>query len=230
MQRVPVTMPAIVAAMLLGLAAWDPAVARATPPEVAPEAEGVDTTRLDVERLPPEAIPITRSLYAHGFFAEVHVGGVGWIGGVGRLAGPGLGMQLAFGYEIVEWLWALVGAEGSIHETNAPPPPAPSTFEVLGGFAELRIQINVGSQFALWLGGQFGLGLATGDILSTYGLNDAGSLAPNFGGRLGIDWHFWHRHYSLGVSGGSRLYPGLKGFDGELAVGISADVYLRYVF
>src|SRR5690606_29549758 len=33
-------------------------------------SEEPDATRLDVERLPPEAIQITRELYAHGFFLE----------------------------------------------------------------------------------------------------------------------------------------------------------------
>ena len=208
------------------------AAAQAPPPTrtATPSQEGIDTTRLDVERLPAEAIPFTRSLYAHGLFVEAHVGGLGWYGGVGRLASPGVSTQLALGYEIFDWLWALIGAEGSIHQTTAPPPPAPSTFEVLGGFAELRVQINFDARFAMWAGGQFGLGLATGDILSTYGVTGAGSIAPNFGGRIGIDWHFLHRHYSIGISGGVRLFPGLNGFNGELAIGISGDAYLRYVF
>ena len=38
------------------------------------ETEGADTTRLDVERLPAEAITITRELYAHGFFVEGSLG------------------------------------------------------------------------------------------------------------------------------------------------------------
>ena len=227
MRRALVT--AVVAA---GLTLPTLALAQAPTPAstVRPASEGIDTTRLDVERLPPEAIPVTRNLYAHGFFVEGNIGGLGWYGGVGRLAGPGVSMQLAFGYEIFDWLWALVGAEGSIHQTTAPPPPAPSTFEVLGGFVELRAQINFDARFAIWLGGQFGLGLATGDILASYGLTAAGSIAPNFGGRIGIDWHFLHRHYSVGISGGARLFPGLNDFNGELAIGISGDVYMRYVF
>ncbi|HEX6240722.1 MAG TPA: hypothetical protein VFZ61_07510, partial [Polyangiales bacterium] len=40
--------------------------------------ESPDPTRLDVARLPPEAIQITRDLYAHGFFVEAQLGAQGF--------------------------------------------------------------------------------------------------------------------------------------------------------
>ena len=58
--------------LVLALSAPSVALAQEPEPEVdddaAPTTEEPDPTRLDVERLPPEAIPISRDLYAHGFF------------------------------------------------------------------------------------------------------------------------------------------------------------------
>jgi hypothetical protein len=224
---------AIVAATLLSAAprqvhADDPAVADASVSD-APLEEDIDATRLDVERLPPEAIEITRDLYAHGLFVEGRVGGRYFLGGAGRLSLPGPLFTTMVGYEIFPLLHVLLGAEGSIHSTNAPAPPSNGTFQVLGGLAEVRLNINIGARFAIWLGGALGVSIATSDLLRTYGVRQAGDVSLNYGGRIGFDWHFPNRHYSMGLSGGGRLFPQLEGFDGEAAIAIDAELYLRYV-
>jgi len=192
--------------------------------------EDIDATRLDVERLPPEAIDITREMYAHGLFFEGHIGGRYLLGGAGRLSLPGPLFSMMVGYEIFPLLHVLLGVEGSIHATNAPAPPTNGTFQVLGGLAEVRLNINMGARFALWLGGALGVSVATSDILRTYGVRQSGDISLNYGGRLGLDWHFPHRHYSMGLAGGARLFPQLKGYDGETAIAIDTELYLRYVF
>lgn len=194
-----------------------------------PIEEQPDVTRLDVERLPPEAIEITRDLYAHGFFFEGHVGGRGLIGGAGRLALPGVYARVVAGVELARFFWIALGAEGSIHATDAPPPPSPTVFELLGLVGELRLQIDATARLAFWLGAEAGLTVATGDVLPAYGLDQSDALSPMFGGQLGIDWHMVHRHYSIGIAGGARLHPSLAGPDGEQAIGVHGTLYLRYV-
>jgi hypothetical protein len=191
--------------------------------------EDVDTTRLDVERLPPEAIEVTRDMYAHGLFVEGHLGGRGFRGGIGAVSHPGPLLQVLVGYEIFRFLHFAVGLDASLHGTDAPPPPGQGVFDVLGGVADLRLNIDVGARFAFWLAGQFGVGSANDDVLVTYGVSRPNELGINFGGRVGLDWHFRHRHYSMGLAGGARLWPGLAGFDGTRALAVDGTLYLRYV-
>jgi len=192
--------------------------------------EGVDRTRLDVERLPAEAIPITRDLYAHGFFVEANVGARGFIGGVGRISDPGLFVAARFGYELLDWLWVSAVGEASIHQTNAPAPPSRAVFELMGALAEVRLQVNPTAEFAMWLGGQIGFLVSTTDVLSIYGMPNVSTIGLAYGGEAGMEAHFHSRHYSLGISGGARLSPSLDGFDGEIAIGIFGGPYLRCVF
>lgn len=194
------------------------------------ETEGRDTTRLDVERLPAEAITITRDLYAHGFFVEGSVGARGFIGGVGRVSDPGLWIALRFGYEIFDWLWVSAVAEASIHQTHAPAPPARAAFELVGALGEVRLQVNPTAEFAMWLGGQVGIIVSSTDVLNVYGMQAASSVGLAYGAEIGLEVHFHSRHMSLGLLGGVRMAPSLNGFDGEVAVGIHGAPYLRCVF
>ena len=196
----------------------------------AQETEEPDPTRLDVERLPPEAIEVTRDLYSHGFFIEAFVGARGFIGGVGRISNPGPYLHLGVGFEITPWLMVAVSAEGSIHRTNAPAPPSPTVFEAIGFFGEARLQANISARAALWLGGEFGIGFSTTDVLVTYGLTQANEVGIAYGGQVGFDWHMRNRHHSFGLAGGARVYDRLAGPDGEFAIGIHGTLYLRYVF
>ncbi|MBZ0117918.1 MAG: hypothetical protein K8H88_13025 [Sandaracinaceae bacterium] len=213
------------------------AAASAQSAEAAAEEEGgvsreeTDTTRLDVERLPPEAIQITRALYAHGFFLEGQLGAIGFLNGVGNYITPGPWASLAFGLEIADWFHVLLAAEGSMHRTDAPPPPRPTAFELVGGTASLRLQANFTPEFAAWISGQFGLFVATTDVLDIYGFQSASSVGIAYGGQLGVDWHFRARHHSIGLLGGLRHYPALEGLTGGApALGIHGSAYMRYVF
>lgn len=195
-----------------------------------PTREEPDPTRLDVERLPPEAIKITRDLYAHGIYLEAHLGTLAFLGGVGRLSRPGFLLTTGIGYEVKRWLWVEASFEGSIHRTDAPPPPSTTSFEVLGFIGEVRLQADLSARAALWAGGQIGLTIVPSDVLTTYGLNDSNSVGFTYGGDAGFDWHLPSRHHSLGLSAGARLYPALNGPTGELAIGVHGTAYIRYVF
>ena len=192
--------------------------------------EAPDATRLDVERLPPEAIHVTRDLYAHGFTIEAIVGARGFIGGVGRVSDPGVMIGGRASYEIFDWLWVGALFEMSMHQTNAPAPPARSVFELLGAMGEVKLQLNPTAELGLWLSGQVGMLVATTPAAAIYGIQNAATAGIAYGGELGIDAHFHSRHTSLGLLGGVRLAPNLNGPDGETAIGIYGGPYLRYVF
>lgn len=193
--------------------------------------EEPDATRLDVERLPPEAIRITRELYAHGFFLEARIGAIGFVNGIGDYSNPGPWASIVLGYEILDWLHVMIAAEGSLHDTNAPPPPAQTAFEVVGGTASARLQANVTEAFAMWLAPQFSVLVAMSDILDLYGFQSASTVGIAYGGEAGIDWHFRARHHSIGLLGGVRHFPSLESAGGSApTLGIHGSAYLRYVF
>lgn len=197
-----------------------------------PAVEGPDPTRLDVERLPPEAIEVTRDLYSHGIYVEGWLGVRGFRNGIGRVSDPGLWASVGIGCEVFSWLWLRAVVEGSIHATDAPPPPSPTAFELLGALAELRLQLNLSARAALWLGAEGGIVYATGDVLRAYGFDQSADVSLQYGGSLGFDWHMVNRHHSIGLLGGARLYPSLGGVGPgkDRAVGIHGAAYVRYVF
>ena len=211
-----------------------PALAQETAPvEGAARTESTeepDATRLDAERLPPEAIHVTRDLYAHGLTIEALIGARGFLGGIGRISGPGLMLGGRASYEIFDWLWVGALFEMSIHETSAPAPPATSVFELIGAMGEVKLQVNPTAELGLWLSGQVGILVATTPVAAIYGIQNAASTGIAYGGEIGVDGHFHSRHTSIGLLAGVRLAPNLNGFDGETAIGVYGGPYLRYVF
>jgi hypothetical protein len=204
-------------------------VGPAEPTGTGAGTEEPDATRLDVERLPPEAIRVTRDLYAHGFFLEVWVGGRGWIGGIGRVSSPGPMAAIGFGYELFDWLFVRAVGEVSFHETAAPAPPSTQVFEILSAVGEVKLQTHPTAEFAMWLSAQVGIAVASTDILRTYGLQSASTVGFQWGADAGLDAHFHSRHYSIGLCGGIRGAPSFDAF-GDFAIGVQGAAYLRYVF
>ncbi len=202
--------------------------------EERPATEGPDPTRLDVERLPPEAIELSRDLYAHGLFVDVELGGAGFLGVPGRMLHPGPALAIGLGYEVFDWLLLRIALEGSMHATALPPPPSPSVVDLVGSVAELRLQWNLSGRAAIWLGGEGGFALNSTDVLSAYGTLQGSGPGWLYGGRLGFDWHMRDRHASVGLFAGARVQPGLAvaGLDsGRLPpLGLRAGLYLRHVF
>ena len=194
-----------------------------------PIEESPDPTRLDVERLPPEAIEIRRDLYSQGFLFETWVGARGFVGGVGRYSQPGLYANVGFGLEIFRWFIVRTAFEASFHDTNAPSPPTATAFELLGATVEVRLQANFTPAFALWGQGELGAVAAFGDVLRVYGFDQSDGIGLTYGGSLGVDWHLKNRHSSIGLAGGARAYPSLSGVEDDLPVGIHGGAYLRYV-
>ena len=204
-----------------------PAPAEATS---SPAQEEPDPTRLDVERLPPEAIEITRDMFEQGFYAHAELGARGFAGGVGRLADSGFLGRVGIGFEFTQWLALGAAVELSIHALDAPAPPNSGTFQLIDAIAELRLQLPLSARAALYLAGEGGIAVIPGNLLVPYGIEDADGAGLTYGGSLGFDWHLMSRHHSLGLMAGARLYPNLAGPDGEAAIGIHSAAYLKYVF
>src|SRR5262249_59215595 len=90
----------------------------------AARAESPDPTRLDVERLPPEAVELKRDMFARGLYLESHLGGRGFVGGLGQLSSPGLLARVGLRFGLTSWLMLGGAAELSPPESNPPAPPA----------------------------------------------------------------------------------------------------------
>jgi hypothetical protein len=200
-------------------------------PDLAPGEQGVeavDSTRLDVARLPPEAIEISRDLYAHGLFLEAQVGALAYAGDANKVSTPGPRFAVVLGYELFSWLSAVLLVDGSLHRTDNRGPPAPSAYELIGGATGLRFNVPFTPRTALWLSGVVGVNWASRDVLRALEFKDAFKLGINYGGELGFDWHMKSRHHSLGMLGGARLYPSLA--RDAFTLGGYGSLYLRYVF
>lgn len=218
-----------------GIAAWLLACALLTAPlgvARAQEAyvEPKDETRLDVERLPPEAIEVSRDLYATGFYLQAVTGGRGFAGGLGRYAEPGFWANILVGYELASWLMLGAGIELSMHSLDVPAPPASITFERIEAVLAPRVQLALSSRSALWIGPEVSAGFSPGDMLRVYGYQSAHELALGYGGTLGFDWHLPSKHHSLGLLAGARFLPSITSPSGEPTISIHSAAYLKYVF
>lgn len=192
------------------------------------EQEQVDSTRLDVARLPPEAIEVTRELYARGLFVEAQLGALGFVGDLGAVSKAGPRLAVDVGYEFTGWLSALLQLDASFHDTQNRPPPSHTVYEMLGASAGVRFTVPFNARAAIWADGLVGIVWTGGDVLHALGFHDSVKPSIAYGGELGFDWHVLARHHSLGVLAGGRMYPALvrEGY----SLGIYGSAYLRYVF
>src|SRR5262245_4513428 len=85
------------------------------------DVEPLATTRLDVERLPPEALTATRDMYNTGFHVRAELGGQGFAGGIGRISSAGPVAHIAAGYEFTPWFLLALDFALGMHGTSAPP-------------------------------------------------------------------------------------------------------------
>lgn len=192
------------------------------------EREDVDSTRLDVSRLPAEALVISRDLYAHGLFVEAQLGALGFVGDLGKVSKPGPRLSVSLGYELTMWLSVLLQLDASFHNTMNRPPPSQTTYEMLGSSAGVRFTAPFNARAALWLSGLAGIVYTGGDVLHALGFRDTVKPSVAYGGELGFDWHVLARHHSLGALAGARSYSKLAR-DGY-SLGLYGSLYLRYVF
>jgi hypothetical protein len=196
----------------------------------AQKTEEPDPTRLDVERLPPEAIQSKRLMFAEGFGVEGHLGFMAWVSGLSQLLDPGFYASIAATQDIFSWFSLRVGLELSLHPTDAPPPPREATLEFVSVVGEARLQWPLLERLTLWGGAQIGAYTIFGDVLSAYGVTSARDLGPFFGGNIGMNWHLMNRHQSMGVATGYRIYPSLDVPSAGLSSALTGTLYIRHVF
>jgi hypothetical protein len=229
MCRLPTFRDARRAARLLALILTISIAARAHA-QAAP-SEAPDPTRLDVERLPPEAIVVTRDMFARGLFVQAYLGTRAFFGPLGSVTSPGLLTRVGVGYELADWVALGAAFELSLHAFDSPLPPSEGQVQLMDAVAELRLQWPLSARFALFIAGEGGVGWTTSNLLVVHGFEDANSLRLLYGGNLGFDWHLFSRHHSLGMLAGARLYPGLqRAAPRAQTLGMHSTAYLRYVF
>ncbi|MEY4509291.1 MAG: hypothetical protein RLZZ450_1413, partial [Pseudomonadota bacterium] len=197
-------------------------------PPGGPGREPIDTTRLDVDRLPNDVAPVTRDLYDRGLFLEAHLGGLTFAGDARKVSRAGPRLAIALGYELTRWFAVLGQVEGSLHQTDNRTPPARTAYQLAGAVGGIRFSVPINASYALWVSGLVGCVWSSGDVLRALDFRDAFKLSLNYGGELGFDWHLRARHHSLGLLAGARHLPSLER-DG-FTVGAYGAGYLRYVF
>ncbi|MET0286652.1 MAG: hypothetical protein ABW352_19380 [Polyangiales bacterium] len=193
-----------------------------------PGPEPVDRTRLDVDRLPPEALPPRRALFHSGWFVEGQLGGTTFAGDARAASRGGPRFAIAAGYELARWFAVLLQLEGSQHQTRNRPPPAHTSFELVLASAGARFTLPIRERHALFATALVGVAFATRDVLRGLAFLDAHKPGLGYGGELGYDFHLPSRHHSLGLLTGARQLPGLQRDGFTLA--LHTAVYLRYVF
>lgn len=201
-----------------------------SPLRAAAEAEPLDKTRLDVERLPPEALPLSRDMYDVGFHVRAELGVQGFAYGIGRLSTLGPVAHIALGYEFTSWFLLAADFGLGMHGTDAPPPPAATAFQTYTALLQARFTLPLSLRSALWLSLDGGGALVSGNFFEAYGFERADSLGFAYGGGLGFDWHFLNPHHSIGLKAASHLYPNLIARNHEQSVAIEGAAYLKYVF
>lgn len=193
-----------------------------------PGREAVDTTRLDVDRLPPEAATVTRAMYDQGWFLEAQLGAHTFAGDARTVSRAGPRLAVALGYELSRWFAVLVQLEGSLHQTANRPPPSRTAYQLAGSVVGARFSVPTNARFAISAAVLFGFVWSSGDVLRALDFEDAFSAGLSYGGELGFDYHLRARHHSLGIVAGARHLPSLER-DG-ITVGAYGSAYLRYVF
>jgi len=172
----------------------------------------------------PVAGALERSDFAHGFSIEGSVGGVGFVSVANEVAAPGPIFGADLGYDLFTWLSMRAGFEGSLHETDAAPPPPRTTFQVYYPSAGMRVLVPLSLRFSILAEGRGGLAIFEPDILQTYRFDSAGHLSPFFAAEGGLDVHAWGRRLAWGIKGGYRHLTSVG--DGAVA----GQVYLRHTF
>jgi hypothetical protein len=195
-------------------------------PEGSPLADGP-------REPPPEAPPLPPR--HKGVVLDANLGLWMFMGQARNVATPGLHARVFLGYEVLSWLMVFGNAELVYTSTaRAEDPPYTRAFPIFGFGGGVRATVHLTPRVALFAEPSVGAlkaDIATG-ALTNLGMRDAESLAPYFGGRLGVEWYQLDRHFALGAAVGSRLATGFarSGAESDTPFTLEAQASLRYTF
>jgi hypothetical protein len=160
-----------------------------------------------------------------GPYAEVAVGGAGFLGAGGDYSHPGPLFALRGGVDLFSWFSLGARVELENHEANVPPPPEGEYFQIYTAAADGRISVPAG-RFGLFADGALGLAMMSTNVLAKVDLLDPGErVTPYVSAGGGLEYQLANRHYAFGLAGQWSLYPA---FDSMQSIG--ARLTLRYTY
>lgn len=160
-----------------------------------------------------------------GIYAQVSMGGSGFLGENKNYSDPGPRMNLHLGTDLFSWL--SVGGRLTVtsHEATVPAPPVGEYLQLYQAAGEARLSFSLGP-VALYAEGLAGVSTMSTNILEKVAIIDPGqrsSLMIGAGG--GVEYQLQNRHYAFGLAGGWALFPSFASL--QTAEALS---YLRYTY
>jgi hypothetical protein len=240
--------PVLIAALAIATLATESARAQDSAPSPPAEASPSDNpltpgqVHLESDTTPPPTTTIPEApleapppLPHHkGLVAEGSLGGLGFLGDFRHVAPTAPWFHVDVGYEFFKWL--MLFAEGELAFTDTSEAEGPADvygFPIFGFGGGLRVTVHATERFAVFVQGNIDAMKAdvpTG-ALAILGYKNAESLAPSFGGRLGIEWYQMDRHMALGLSAGARDATGFaKTIGSDTGLMADASATIRYTF
>jgi hypothetical protein len=169
------------------------------------------------------AAPAQAARYSKGVYAEMGLGGTGFLARAGGYAAPGPSFALRGGYDLFSWFSLGGRLESSMHEATVPPPPEEEYFQLYHLAADGRITARI-RRVALFAEGGLGLAIVNTNVLDNVGVTAPDEhLTPAFSAGGGVDYHTQNRHFSVGLAADWTVYPVF-----DSAQSITVRLYLRY--
>ncbi len=169
-----------------------------------------------------------------GLVAEGGLGALGFAGDFRHVAPAGPWYHAQVGYEFLRWLMLFGEGEMAFTGTGVAEGPSSSiAFPIFGFGGGVRLTVHPTARVALFAQG--GAGAMKADVpqgsLRNLGYKNAESLAPSFGGRIGLEWYQTDRHLALGLAVGARDASGFaKTAGGDTGWMGDASASIRYTF
>ena len=201
---------------------------------VSVSAQRPDALALGIDSGPPPEAPPARP-WSKGLVVEGSLGALGYLGAFRRLASTAFMQRVQVGYEIFGWLMVFGGGELALTDTSVGQDTSKTRAFPLWGFdGGARLTVRPTARVGLFAQGSVGLMKADvpANALGVLGFPDTESLAPSFGGRLGVEWYQVDRHMACGLAGGPRLATGFERNygKGDTPLMIDGALTLRYTF
>lgn len=160
-----------------------------------------------------------------GPYAEVGIGGTGFLGEGQKYSAVGPSFSLRLGLDLFSWL-SLGGRLGaSNHEATVPAPPEGEYYQLYSAGGDARLGFRIG-RIGVFADGGVGLAMMSTNVLSKVEVLDPGerfALVLSAGG--GLEYQLQNRHYAFGLAGEWSLYG-----DFAATQTATARAYLRYTY